>query len=656
MSTAQSVLSALGAYKLKPNGHNQYRCNSPLRPGADGMNFALTIEHDESGAWFDHKENRGGSLYELAKLLGIETPRIDIASTKRVYTGLADYAKAHGVDEIEFKRWRWKFLTYQNRPALEFPTESGKRWRFLDGDKPRFISERGYKSCWYGLSREVGDSVGQDAPLVICNGEPSVVSAQAHLVPAICATAGEKGTIPSQLIQELKDTVGIVPIIIALDCDEKGRSAAAGMVAQFKAEGFALTRAVDLGLSDGGDLADFCTLHQGEAYKRLVSCPPLSLTPTSLMAPTANRDYGLPKEKLIGHGAGWIMIDSDNLKYLPRVTWLLKPYIPSQGLIVIYGPSGTGKSFLTLWFALQIAQQKNVLYMAYEGEYGYESRVVAAQRYYHFGRGLPLTLGHVDLMNDDAYLEFIDVARKVSPSVVFIDTLAQSMGDLDENSNTAMGAYTRRCKLLAQDLDCAVVLVHHTGKAGNSERGASALRGSSDVMIRLEDADERVLVECSKTKDGKPFSPFYIRLHPVDTGMVDEDGYPVQTPVAVIAKDEDMPESVLTKTQFLVLSQVILFDDDGMTHSQIKEVVPQVSMSTLNQVLKSLKTKRFIYQPDKRGPYIITDDGKEALGAGKPWQPPAESSQHNPLSSAPKSRGRLPGMPPEGSAYHNAGL
>lgn len=650
MSTAQSVLSALGNYKLKATGQNAYRCNSPFRPGADGMTFTLKIEGDENGAWFDQKEEVGGSLYDLAKKLGIETPRGAVASTKRTYKDLAEYAAAHGVSESEYKLWKWKLVTYANRPALEFPTETGRRWRFIDGENPRFIHERGYKSCWYGLTREVGDSVGPDMPLVICNGEPSVVSAQAHFVPAICVTSGEKGTIPAHLIQELKDTVGIVPIIIALDCDDKGRKAALGMVAQLNEEGFP-AKAVDLQLSDKGDMADFCMLQVKDVYKKLLDCPPLSVGPT-LSAPAA--DYGVPKDKLIGHGSGWVMIHSDNLKYLPRVTWLLKPYIPSQGLIVIYGPSGTGKSFLTLWFALQIAQQKPVLYMAYEGEYGYESRIIAAQNYYHFGRGLPLTLGHVDLMDDNKYLEFLDHARKVNPSVVVIDTLAQSMGDLDENSNTAMGMYTRRCQLLGKELGCSIVLVHHTSKAGYVERGAGSLRGTADVMIRLEDADERVLVECAKTKDGKPFPSFYIRLHSVDTGLVDEDGYAVQTPVAVIAQDDDVSEALLTKSQFLILSQANLFEEDGMSHSQIKEVAPQISMSTLNQVLKSLKKKGYLKQESKRGEYVITEAGKEALNGGKPFVPPVEQSQSAPLGT-PKTKGTLPGMG-KASAYHEAGM
>lgn len=655
MSTAQSVLSALGSYKLKSVGHNQYRSNSPLRPGADGMNFALTIENDESGAWFDHKEERGGSLYELAKILGIDTPRHEVATTKRVYENLDEYARAHGVSAQEFKRWFWRQCRVEGRPALEFPTESGKRWRFIDGDKPVFKSEKGYKPCWYGLTREVGESVGADLPLVICNGEPSVVSAQFHLIPAICVTSGEKGTIPTDLIQELKDTVGIVPIVIALDCDDKGRKAAAGMVAQLNAEGFS-ARAIDLGLGDKGDLGDFCLLHGPGADKKLLDCPPLTVQP--LASPAVSRDYGLPKEKLIGHGRSWIMLHSDDLRYLPKVTWLLKPYIPSQGLIVIYGPSGTGKSFLALWFALQIAQAKPVIYMAYEGEWGYDARIAAARRHYHYDQGLTLTLGQVDLMSDDDFMSFIDSARKVSPAVVFVDTLARSMGDLDENSTQAMNTYVRRCNLLMQELNCSVVLVHHTGKAGTVERGSTVLRGAADVMIRLEDSDERVLVENAKTKDGKPFPSFHIRLHSVDTGLADEYGLPIYTPVAAIAHEEDIPENVLTKNQSLILSQVILFDDEGMTYSEIARVVGDaVKPSSMNNALHSLKKKGYLKQENKGSSYVITESGREALNGGKPWKAPVElPSPDEPLTTSPKHRGRLPGINPAGSAYHEAGM
>lgn len=652
MSTAQAILSALSGYDLKQEGQGRYRCNSPLRPGSNSHAFTLTIEGDEHGAWKDHVSDESGSLYELARRLNIETGRASVASTKRAYQGIDDYAAAHGIDRRALMLAGWRECTYKNRTALEFRTDGGTRWRFLDDQKPTYISQKGYRACWYGLTQPIAESVDDEFPLIICNGEISVVSAQAHNIAAICVTSGEKGRVPDELIRELKQLLKGNSIVVALDCDDTGRRAAAGMVDQLRAAGFN-ARAIDLKLSDGGDLADFCLLHGPDAPSRLFDCPPLSMPREPL--PTTQRDYGLPQDKLIGAGRSWIMLHSDNLRFLPQVTWVLKPYIPSHGLVVIYGPSGTGKSFLALWFALQIAQQKAVLYMAYEGEYGYQARIKAAQNFYHFGRGLTLTLGQVDLMSDDDFSTFIESARKVNPSVVFVDTLARSMGELDENSTRDMNIYVTRCNRLMAELKCSVILVHHTNKGGAVERGSVALRGAADVMIRLEDSDERVLVECAKTKDGKPFQSFHIRLHSIDTMLVDDENNPVFTPVAVLAHDDDMPDSLLTKHQSAILSQMALgiYSDDGVTFSQIKEAVPQIPTGTFNNVLSSLKAKGYIQQPERRGPWHITEAGREALSGGKPWQPPTEDEALPSSSSKPAKQARLL---PGASKYHEAGL
>lgn len=651
MSTAQAVLNFLSGYKLKQEGQGRYRSNSPLRPGADSHSFVLLIEDDEHGAWMDHASDERGSLYDLAQRLSIETPRANVASTKRSYNDMADYAAAHGLDPAELERWMWSEVTYKKRPALQFMTKTGKRWRFLDGEKPYYISEQGYKPAWYGLTKAVMEAVDDGMPLVICNGEISVISAQAHLIPAVCVTAGEKGHIPDDLLAVLKRDIPSAVIIVALDCDPTGRKSAAGMATQLRSAGFNV-RAVDLGLSAGGDLSDFCMLNEEKARSRLLELPEFAPPPIPI-AP--RRVYGLPEDKLIGHGRGWIMLHSDNLKYLPQVTWVLRPYIPAHGLVIIYGPSGTGKSFLGLWFALQIAQNKPVIYMAYEGEYGYQARIRAAQNHYGYRQGLTLTLGQVDLMSDAEFLTFVEAARKVGPGAIFVDTLARSMGDMDENSTRDMNIFTGRCNHLMAELDCSVVLVHHTNKGGSVERGSVVLRGAADVMIRLEDSDERVTVECAKTKDGKPFPSFYIRLHSVDTNLVDEYGQPVFTPVAVEAQDDDIPESVLTKHQRAILLQMELeiYEDDGMSYSQIAIALPQISNSTMSQALTSLKKKGYIAQPEKRGPYVITESGRDALKAGKPWQTPAEPTQAAPLGEA--KNGRLPGMA-ESNKYHKAGM
>jgi hypothetical protein len=199
-----------------------------------------------------------------------------ILTTKRAYAGIADYAQAHGLSADDLKRWQWQQATKAGRPALKFETKTGPRYRFLDGQSPSYIHETGYERSWYGLDKDIIESIDDETPLVVCNGEISTVTAQTYLVPAVCITSGEKGRIPQNLLDELTAAIPGAPILIALDCDSAGRRAAAGMMAQLKAAGFK-ARAIDLALFDGGDLADFCMMHGAAAYERLMACTPLEM-------------------------------------------------------------------------------------------------------------------------------------------------------------------------------------------------------------------------------------------------------------------------------------------------------------------------------------------------------------------------------------------
>ena len=140
-STAERVLAALASYDLKMEREaGKYRCNSPLRPGSNSHAFTLIIHDAEHGAYFDHVSEDSGTLYDLAQHLGLELPAVRhvIENTKRVYNGLADYAQAHGVSAEVFAMAGWSETTYQDRPALAFMTQTGTRYRFLDGDKPTY--------------------------------------------------------------------------------------------------------------------------------------------------------------------------------------------------------------------------------------------------------------------------------------------------------------------------------------------------------------------------------------------------------------------------------------------------------------------------------------------------------------------------------------
>ena len=42
------------------------------------------------------------------------------------------------------------------------------------------------------------------------------------------------------------------------------------------------------------------------------------------------------------------LLSATDLLRLPSVQWIVKGVLPSEGLVAIYGPSGSGKSFLVL--------------------------------------------------------------------------------------------------------------------------------------------------------------------------------------------------------------------------------------------------------------------------------------------------------------------
>lgn len=261
MATGDKVLAALEKYGLKQEKPGAWRCNSPLRPGANSHSFTLLINTDmEHGAYFDHRSNERGSLYALAEQLGIDVPRQQATETKRVYTGLDDYAAAHGVSGDVYRAAGWKETAYydhehqRERPALEIPTAGGARYRFLDGLKPSYRSPSGYKNCWYGLSRAVKQAAETGQPVVLCNGAASVVVAQ-HYGVAAAALAGGGQRIPDALLDEFR-LAWSGDVVIAMDCDAEGKVATQNYSQQLPT-----AKIVDLALTAGGDLADFCRLY-----------------------------------------------------------------------------------------------------------------------------------------------------------------------------------------------------------------------------------------------------------------------------------------------------------------------------------------------------------------------------------------------------------
>lgn len=219
-------------------------------------------------------------------MLGLATDNPNMQNENGAYTSGQAYAIGRGLDFEDLQAAGFREVVYQNtqwsedpengRLSLEFATKGGKRWRFLDGKKPKYKSVKGFERTWYGLDDKVLDNARKEnAPLVLCNGEVSAIAARFHGVPAISIAGGAEKSIPENLLKELLEKWD-GRIAIALDCDEAGRIAAAKIAQQLGAKG----SIINLELQPKQDLADFVKMwgHQSlKEIKRRMPLPPQSV-------------------------------------------------------------------------------------------------------------------------------------------------------------------------------------------------------------------------------------------------------------------------------------------------------------------------------------------------------------------------------------------
>lgn len=245
-----------------------------------------------------------------------------------------------------------------------------------------------------------------------------------------------------------------------------------------------------------------------------------------------------------------------------KSSWLVKGVIPQAQMGVIYGASGSGKSFFVLNLLGAIAQghdwrnhrttKANVCWIAAEGQEDMRKRVFG----YCQDQGISpetFTMQFVDEAPN--FLEEIDIKTLITQvrkadikfDVIVVDTLAQVMAGGNENSSEDMGRVLAYCKQLTRELGAMVILIHHSGKdESRGARGWSGLRAAADFELEvLRSGDDRVAV-VTKMKGGEDGSEFGFHLETVVVGQ-DEDG---EAEVTCIVRDDDgTKQSVKASTE-----------------------------------------------------------------------------------------------------------
>lgn len=255
----------------------------------------------------------------------------------------------------------------------------------------------------------------------------------------------------------------------------------------------------------------------------------------------------------------WLSYDSDAaLDRIASQQWLIDQILPVDGFGVIYGPSGSYKSFVAMDISASIASSKqwhgndidnpgHVIYIGAEGATGLHLRKKA----WEIRHGTQLKnlaiLGTAVTINSAMERQHLinmcevaanDVGEPIK--LIVIDTLARSF-DGEENSASDMGMFVRACDHIRAVTGATVLVIHHSGKdADKGARGSSALRAACDFEFKVVSTGKKVTkLTCTKAKDSDPFDDMTFKLNVVQIGRQDQKGRELSSLTLTPANDAD---------------------------------------------------------------------------------------------------------------------
>ena len=321
-------------------------------------------------------------------------------------------------------------------------------------------------------------------------------------------------------------------------------------------------------------------------------------------------------------------------------SWIVKGVIPKAELMVIYGESGSGKSFIALDIACAIARglpwrgkkvkQGKVVYIAAEGAGGFRKRLKA----YALANNIAvadlneclfvINAAPNFMIKDDA----LDVCKSIQAcgpvSVVIVDTWSQVMPGANENAGEDVGKALQHCKGIHRATRALVILVHHAGKdSSKGARGWSGLRAASDAEFEVTKTADGHNIKCTKQKDGDDMDVFGFSLPPVVIG-VDEDGDEITSCVVVecaVSMEKKKGGAGANKNTgkwtarvLEVLGEITLVQTTGIERKAVLDEVLRRSPEGVGESSRRAAGRALTnLLNDDEGEYLAEDDGTICL-------------------------------------------
>lgn len=192
--------------------------------------------------------------------------------------------------------------------------------------------------------------------------------------------------------------------------------------------------------------------------------------------------------------------------------WLVPDLLTTNELFLVAAGPRAGKSLLAMTLALSVAQGSNflerpviqgtVLYVCLEDS---PAKIKEREQAQGWTRGLPVVWLNRFKLSELPHLR--EIAEEIDVRLIVIDTLSRAKDATVSESSAEMSQVLEPLQEMASDLDCCILLVHHTGKVNVENLGAvdlfETIRGSSAIravcrgsmVIAAGERDYRLVVE-----------------------------------------------------------------------------------------------------------------------------------------------------------------
>lgn len=212
---------------------------------------------------------------------------------------------------------------------------------------------------------------------------------------------------------------------------------------------------------------------------------------TEVAAPSCETVAGVP-----------LIMPFDHWRDLPPPQFVVDGLIEHQGFTALIGAPGIGKTGVALDLAAAICLGRRwmgrstlrmpVGYLPGEGMAGAVDRLRAWESAHGMNLGQDLFLGDSIIQvaaSPAAWQSMISRIMDLNLGLLIVDTFARAAVGLEENSAKDVGQAVARFDQVRKATGVGLLVVHHTGKSGNSGRGSSALNGALDTELLVTEGD-----------------------------------------------------------------------------------------------------------------------------------------------------------------------